>query len=303
MMYALRRDQPAWLQLPLNSVCGTAILRSEDGHTVSVPLASLISSPMIRSIMSDLHPALMSPLILSCPVTADVLCVAGEVFNTGLARVDDDRMHHEVNELMIGMEVLATLRLFEFKQEPACHVDSSSKIDCEAIGDIEFKIELERIDSSEQGNLNESLDTVSQRETVKEDGIEIPKNIDKICEAESCEGQSRKVMSLNCDLVTDNLVDIKNHVRILEGGKTYRCPHCDYSTKKSGNIKKHIRKHTGDKPFKCPHCDYSSTQKSRITEHIRIHSAEKPFKCPYCDLSSAYSIAKHIRRHFKNHQK
>ena len=269
-MYTLRRDHPAWLQLPLNSVCGTAILRSEDGHTVSVPLTSLISSPMIRSVMSDLHPALMSPLILSCPVNADVLCVAGEVFNTGLARVDDDRMHHEVNELMIGMEVLATLRSFEFKQEPACHVDSSIIIDCEA-GDIGFKIELERIDSLEPGDLNESLDTVSQRETVEEDGIEIPQNIDKTCEAESCEGQSRKVMSLNCDLVTDKIVDIKKHVRILKGGKTFRCPHCDYSTKRSSSIKRHIRKHTGEKPFKCPHCDYSSTQKSHITKHIRRH--------------------------------
>ena len=34
-------------------------------------------------------------------------------------------MHHEVNQLMIGMEVLATLRLFELKHEElACDVDS-----------------------------------------------------------------------------------------------------------------------------------------------------------------------------------
>merc|ERR1719233_678526 len=46
----------------------------------------------MRTLLSDLHPALQSPLILSCPCSAEILVTAGEILNQGLAMVKDDRL-------------------------------------------------------------------------------------------------------------------------------------------------------------------------------------------------------------------
>ena len=78
-MLSLKSDKVPWTQLPLSSLCGSATLRSEDGHDVTVPIASLLSSPLVRSIMSSLHPALyFTPFVLSCPVDAAVLEIVGK---------------------------------------------------------------------------------------------------------------------------------------------------------------------------------------------------------------------------------
>ena len=91
----MKRD-PEWLNLPLNSVCGTVTLLSEDGEKVSVPTAVLLASPLLRSLVSDLHPAALQPLFLSLAVTAGVLLAVGQILNNGEVKVKDDGMSKKV---------------------------------------------------------------------------------------------------------------------------------------------------------------------------------------------------------------
>ena len=118
-MYALKSDQVHWTHLPPSSLCGTAALRSEDGHDVTVPVASLVSSPLIRSIMFSLHPALnFTPYVLSCPVDAAVLEIVGEIFTKGVVKVKDDLTQQEVQQLLEMMKVAAILSCTAIDQEP-----------------------------------------------------------------------------------------------------------------------------------------------------------------------------------------
>jgi len=146
-MMTLRRDKPSWFQVPLDSVLGTALLRSEDGQNVVVPLASLLTSPLVRSILSDLHPALLqSPLVISCPVSFEVLGTVKEVFSKGLVKVEEECMYHQVKNLLNMMEVTANLSCTPVKEG---HVLSPTKCKdvkatCEMIKDSIDR--LERID-------------------------------------------------------------------------------------------------------------------------------------------------------------
>jgi len=146
-MMTLRREQPSWFQVPLNSVLGTALLSSEDGQNVVVPMASLLTSPLVRSILSDLHPALLqSPLVLSCPVSFEVLGTVKEVFSKGLVEVEEECMYNKVKNLLNMMEVTANLSCTPVKQ---VHILSPTKFKdekatCEIMKDSIDQ--LERID-------------------------------------------------------------------------------------------------------------------------------------------------------------
>jgi len=144
-MTTLRRDEPSWFQVPLNSVFGSALLRSEeDGQNVAVPMASLLTSPLVRSILSDLHPALLqSPLVLSCPVSFEVLSTVKEVFAKGQVKVEEEGMYNEVQNLLNLMEVTATLSCTPINQG---HVLSSEEVKATCDIKINNKDRLERID-------------------------------------------------------------------------------------------------------------------------------------------------------------
>ena len=116
-MLALKSDQVHWTHLTPSSLCGTAELRSEDGHHVTVPIASLVSSPLIRSIMSGLHPC-CAPFVLSCPVDAEVLDLVGDIFTKGEVKVKDDQILHEVHQLLKRMKVSTNLSCIGIDQEP-----------------------------------------------------------------------------------------------------------------------------------------------------------------------------------------
>ena len=166
-MYTLKSDQVPWTQLPPSSLCGTAVLRSEDGHDVTVPIASLVLSPLIRSIMADLHPALnFTPFVLICPVDVEVLKIAGEVFNKGVVKVKDEQVHHEVQQLLELMEVSAILSCIGIDQEPA-NVGNAwmtklnlenvikSDIKLESLYDSDDELDNQKQESSDPGILLE----------------------------------------------------------------------------------------------------------------------------------------------------
>ena len=111
MCYVLKNDNLAWLDKHhLSIVCGTVTLVSEDGHQVSVPTAVLLAaSPLVRSILSDIHPAAYGPLVMVLAVSGDVLQVAGEILSEGEVIIEDDRFEGKVQLLfkMIGVELFS----------------------------------------------------------------------------------------------------------------------------------------------------------------------------------------------------
>ena len=108
MYYVFKSDNPpAWLD-HLGTVCGTVTLASEDGHQVSVSTAILLAmSPLVRSILSDIHPADYGPLVMVFAVCGDVLRVVGEILSKGEVNVKDERFEGEVQLFFkrIGVEL------------------------------------------------------------------------------------------------------------------------------------------------------------------------------------------------------
>ena len=109
MCFVLKRD-PVWFEPDsVNGICGSdlASLLSEDGHQISVPTVLLLAaSPLMRMMVSDLHPAVHGPLSLSFAVTGDVLSAVGEIFITGVANISDSSLQLEVQLVlkMLGLE-------------------------------------------------------------------------------------------------------------------------------------------------------------------------------------------------------
>ena len=64
----------------------------------------------MRSLLSDLHSALQSRLIISCPCSVEILVTAGEILNQGLAKEKDDRLLHDTQSMLelLGVGVVLT---------------------------------------------------------------------------------------------------------------------------------------------------------------------------------------------------
>merc|ERR1719317_414071 len=93
--------------------------------------------------MSGLHPALYTtPFVLSCPVDAEVLDIAGEIFTEGTVNVEDDQILYEVQQLFERMKVPANLSCIGIDQEPA-NVDMvwMTKENLENVIKLEVKLE------------------------------------------------------------------------------------------------------------------------------------------------------------------
>ena len=148
MCFVLKRD-PVWFEpASVNRICGSdsISLLSEDGHQISVPTVLLLAaSPLVRIMVSDLHPAVHGPLSLSVAVTGDVLSAVGEICITGVANIRDISLKLEVQLAlkMIGLEpILKCCKIGKLIWETVYdqeEVEDKSGID---VGDREVKIEI-----------------------------------------------------------------------------------------------------------------------------------------------------------------
>ncbi|XP_062542328.1 zinc finger protein 26-like [Armigeres subalbatus] len=112
----------------------------------------------------------------------------------------------------------------------------------------------------------------------------------------SSEGMKQAV---KCEICGKLVMYMKDHMRMHEKDKKFKCPHCDRSFSQSNNLIYHIRKHTGEKPFPCDKCDKSFICKSHLLSHARSHENDKPFQCEFCSkrFNQACNLTKHLRVH------
>jgi len=177
MYYVFKSDNPpAWLD-HLGTVCGTVTLASEDGQQVSVSTAILLAmSPLVRSILSDIHPADYGPLVMVLAVCGDVLHVVGEILSKGEVNVKDERFEGEVQLFFkrIGVELFLNCTKVEvIKSDLISEIEVKDEaISGEInISEIEILVNVEFVDdssadvtSNEEKNLD---DTLVKKETKK----------------------------------------------------------------------------------------------------------------------------------------
>ena len=335
-MYNLKSDQVHWTQLPPSSLCGTAALRSEDGHDVTVPLASLVSSPLIRSIMADLHPALhFTPFVLSCPVDAEVLEIAGEIFTKGVVKVKDDQMQQEVQQLLKLMEVSAILSCITIDPKPTNvgnawmtevkleNVILEIKLESQYHSDEDF--DEQNQESSDPEIFLESeaaMDSGSPRQRLYIDKMTFTHEEDEYLGHEDldCKGtlngkpeknpksginqhdgtQSEEREHNYCDFSTNESCILKSHSRSHPKEKPYKCPNCDYAAARHYHLLRHLRLHAEEKKFKCTEGNFSTNNSKQIKIHERIHDNEDyKFQCPHCDYSTNRNH--HMKQHVMIH--
>lgn len=54
--------------------------------------------------------------------------------------------------------------------------------------------------------------------------------------------------------------------------KKFNCSLCSYVSNQKVNLENHLRTHTGEKPFTCPHCPFRANVRSNLKRHVlRCH--------------------------------
>ena len=337
MSYVLKRD-PVWLDLSLSTGCGVFLLLSEDGHQVSVPGGVLLAiSPLLRSMVSDLHPAAHGPLVLSIAISGDVLLLVGDIMTKGVAFVMGDRIKGEVQAVlkMMGVDVILDSCMLnevvnggrndEIKLEVLESLDELTTKDCilnkkksleELLKDAITSIVVEnrRISATEeypqQGveeglNLKiENLRSIDNMTFNADMHIKVVKPVRSKMNKEKPKTQKpageKRFNCDDCDYSTEFRKDMERHKRTHSREKPFSCEFCDYLTSRSDHLLSHTRKHTeGVKLFYCEYCDYSITSNSRLAIHVRKHTEKKPYQCGDCDYSAAskHIIVLHRRMH------
>lgn len=73
----------------------------------------------------------------------------------------------------------------------------------------------------------------------------------------------------HCSKEYPSFVQLKRHIKIHSGLKSYICDVCSKAFIQSIDLVRHKRIHTGERPYKCKLCDYSAVQESHLMRHLQ----------------------------------
>jgi KRAB domain-containing zinc finger protein len=93
-----------------------------------------------------------------------------------------------------------------------------------------------------------------------------------------------------CTYSASKLKDVKKHMLIHTGERSFSCDQCDYKGRRLDHLSIHKKHNHGPgelKPFKCDKCAYSGAISLLVKQHMIIHSGEKPYACDQCDYKSS----------------
>ena len=259
--------------------------------------------------MSSLHPALhFAPFVVSCPVDAEVLKIAAEIFTKGVAKVKDEQIQNEVQQLLEMLQVSAILSCIAVNPKPF-NVGNvwMTKVKIE---NVKLEIKLESQYHSEEDFYNqsqESSDTGIFLESEAAMDSESPRKrlyIDKRSfthEEDEYLGQEDKhcKATLNEETEKNPKSSLNQHDGTHREEREHKCLYCDFSTNESFIFKRHTRSHTKEKSYKCPNCHFASACQDNLLRHLRSHTEEKKYKCTECEYSTNNS--NHIKSHERIH--
>ncbi|XP_077376408.1 zinc finger protein 507 isoform X5 [Festucalex cinctus] len=93
-----------------------------------------------------------------------------------------------------------------------------------------------------------------------------------------------------------------------EGGlqKTFKCDVCNYTSATNVGVRNHRRIHNSDKPYRCCNCDFATTNMNSLKSHMRRHPQEhqavqllEQYRCSLCGYVCSHppSLKSHMWKH------
>merc|ERR1719318_429996 len=266
----------------------------------------------MRSILSDLHPALHSPLTLSCPCPSEILVTVEEILNQGLAMVKDDRLLHDTQSMLqvLGVDVVLSCRKNE--QEPLpTNDDAVVPTEC-------LPVAADAVDK-ERDQTGISVGDDSSDEVKVEIIIKLEYDVENVTKDTESTGEFK---CPQCDFCGDDIFDLNKHTRGHGGEKTYEhvtsftSRDDNHSTQNQVNGRKCIKKKETAKKtrskvvtrkFSLRSSDRQEVEETETTTNgkgvvkkhrRRMRRCEKPLKCMVCDYytSSSSCLKMHTRR-------
>jgi len=334
--YTLKND-PAWLDIPLDTICGMVTLLSIDGAKISVPTANMLAmSSLWRLIVSDLSPTDLGSPFLSFPVKGEVLLAVGEILSKGFTYPQNDAIIEEAKIVLKMMGIHECLEIIQTKSEPEylevedkdatniidpCLNESGGNIKLEIV--FEFENEEQMYSHNNAGKLlvenqlvvpKENFSPVlkdgqslSIKDCISNDDVEVSsvlKSDEKLVHEADLNSRENSVKRsyecTKCKFQSKYPKVLQKHMEMHTGDTRYfKCCFCEYQTKRKDLLKIHKRIHTGEKPYVCALCDYRAADHGTFYNHRKMHSGEKPFACEICEYKTC--LKKDLIRHNKVH--
>ena len=111
------------------------------------------------------------------------------------------------------------------------------------------------------------------------------------CEFENC-GKSFNLESI-----------LKNHVKIHDNIKSFKCEECASTFITISRLKDHMKSHSQVREFICDigDCKFAFKTKRYLTEHIRIHNNDRKYICDYDGCQQSFVQMSVYQRHQQTH--
>lgn len=101
-----------------------------------------------------------------------------------------------------------------------------------------------------------------------------------------------------CKRAFDQIVTLKEHVRVHYENGGYTCPHCQKTFQEYNQIRKHIRAFHSERRYPCEKCDKIFPRPDKLKLHMLRHSDHREFLCANCgkQFKRKDKLKEHMKR-------